>query len=40
MAKSKVIPGAPWYSKLIVIIVFTLLGIIMILAEFKIYNIL
>jgi hypothetical protein len=40
MARRKIIPGATWYSKLIGIIVFTLLGIIMILAGFKIYNIL
>ncbi|HZY38367.1 MAG TPA: hypothetical protein VFE53_17035 [Mucilaginibacter sp.] len=38
MAKSKIIPGATWYSKLVGIIIFTLLGIIMILAGFKVYS--
>jgi len=40
MARRKIIPGAPWYSKLIGIIIFTLMGVIMILAGFKIYGIL
>lgn len=40
MTTKNEIPSATWYSKVLGIIFFTILGIVMIIAGFKIYSLL